>query len=332
MYNNIMVMLLSALPYGLLISILSIGVYISYKIMNVPDLTVDGSFALGAVINGIFCLYGHPLLGLLAGFLAGAMAGMITGLLHTVLHVSAILAGVLVQTALISVNVMLPLAFGSVTGKSTSFALNPRFGAESIFMNLNSLFGIQGAQKGKILAIILLFVIIALLIGLLMLFFSTQLGLSIRATGNNEEMVRASSINTNKNKVISFALSNGIVGFGAALYVQYLKSYAEGIGLGMLVTALASIIIGETLFGSRRLFAGFLTVAAGSVLYRVIYSFAIRGGGANGIKLFSAVIVVLFIAFSVVRKRLAEKRERLAEENQAGQSEEHTESAGADHA
>ncbi len=325
-------MLLSALPYGLLVSILSIGVYISYKIMNVPDLTVDGSFALGAVVNGICCLYGHPLLGLWLGFVSGALAGTATGLLHTLLHVSAILAGVLVQTALISVNVMLPLAFGSVTGKSTSFALNPRFGAQSIFMNLSNVLGVNGAQNAKILAIVLLVLIILALIAFLMLFFSTQLGLSIRATGNNEEMVRASSINTNKNKVISFALSNGIVGFGGALYVQYLKSYAEGIGLGMLVTALASIIIGETLFGNRRLFVGFMTVVTGSILYRLIYSFAIRGGGANGIKLFSAVIVVLFIAFSVVRKRLTEKRNQFAEQSEAEQARESPKSTGGDHA
>ncbi|MBQ7159719.1 MAG: hypothetical protein IJS09_09930, partial [Treponema sp.] len=166
-----MTMLLSALPYGLLISILSMGVYISYKIMNVPDLTVDGSFALGAVVNGICCLYGHPLLGLLLGFLAGAFAGTATGLLHTMLHVSAILAGVLVQTALISVNVMLPLAFGSVTGKSTSFAINPRFGAESVFMNLADALGVRGAQNVKILAIVLLVLIIVALIAFLMLFF-----------------------------------------------------------------------------------------------------------------------------------------------------------------
>lgn len=304
-------MLLSALPYGLLIAVLSIGVYISYKIMNIPDLTVDGSFAFGAVVNGICCLYGHPLLGLLLGFLAGAFAGMLTGVIHTQLGVSAILSGVLVQTGLISVNVMLPLfpLFAEATSKSTSFAIVQNFGGKTIFFSLAKLFGVKGADANKILSIVVLIFIIAALIALLMLFFSTQLGLSIRATGNNEEMVKASSINTKKNKVIAFSLANGIVGFSGALYVQYLHSYSEGIGLGMLVTALASIIIGETLFGNRRLFAGFITVVLGSVIYRIIYAFAIRNGGANGIKLFSSVIVVAFIAFSVVRKKLQEKRE-----------------------
>lgn len=300
--------LLSTIPYGLLVGILSLGVYISYRIMNVPDLTVDGSFAFGAVVNGICCMYGHPLLGLFLGFCAGAAAGVCTGAIHTLLGVSAILAGVLVQTALISVNVLIPLAFEDVTAHSTSFAINPRFGARSIFMDAANLLGIRGAQDTKILSIIILAVFTAAVIALLLLFFSTQLGLSIRATGNNEEMVRASSINTDKNKVISFALSNGIVGLSGALYVQYLKSYSEGIGLGMLVTALASIIIGETLFGKRRLLGGFLTVIAGSVIYRIIYSFAIRNGGANGIKLFSSVIVVLFILFSVVRRKIKDSR------------------------
>lgn len=307
-----MQMILSALPYGLLIGVLSIGVYISYKIMNIPDLTVDGSFAFGAVVNGIFCLYGHPVLGLFAGLVAGAVAGMLTGVIHTQLGVSAILSGVLVQTGLISVNVMIPLipAFEAATSKSTSFAIVQRFGGDTIFFELARFFGIKGADATKIMSVFVLIAIIAVVIAVLLLFFSTQLGLSIRATGNNEEMVKASSINTKTNKIIAFSIANGIVGLAGSLYVQYLHSYSEGIGLGMLVTALASIIIGETLFGSRRLFAGFTIVVSGSLIYRVIYAFAIRNGGANGIKLFSSVIVIAFIAFSVIRKKLKEKKEK----------------------
>lgn len=314
--------LFAAIPYGLLIGILSIGVYISYKIMNIPDLTVDGSFAFGAVVNGICCLYGYPVLGLFAGFIAGSFAGMLTGVIHTKLNVNPILSGVLVQTGFISINVMLPLAgiFASKTSLSTSFVLSQSFGGETIFMKVIGFLGlkdqdflarlgINAADIDKFVGMVLLLIIIAILLVILNLFFSTQLGLSIRATGNNEEMVKASSINTNRNKVIAFSLANGIVGFAGSLYVQYLKSYSDGIGLGMLVTALASIIIGETLFGSRRLFAGFLIVLSGSVIYRIIYSFAIRNGGPNGIKLFSSVIVVAFIAFSVIRKKLKEKKE-----------------------
>ncbi|MBQ6779925.1 MAG: hypothetical protein IJP62_01700 [Treponema sp.] len=315
-----MTMILSALPYGLLIGVLSIGVYISYKIMNIPDLTVDGSFAVGAVTNGILCLYGHPLLGLLVGLFFGGLAGMCTGLIHTQLKVNPILSGVLVQTGLISVNVLIPLSFGEITAKSTSFAINQRFGGDTIFMMVQRLFGVKNPDTVKVLSIIVLVLVIAVVIALLLLFFSTQLGLSIRATGNNEEMVKASSINTNLNKVIAFTLANGIVGFAGALYVQYMRSYSEGIGLGMLVTALASIIIGETLFGNHRLFAGFIIVVLGSLIYRVIYAFAIRNGGANGIKLFSSVIVILFIAFSVIRKKVAEKRafDKAQEEANAG--------------
>lgn len=310
-------LVLSALPYGLLIAILSIGVYISYKIMNIPDLTVDGSFAFGAVLNGILCLYGHPFLGLLVGFLAGSLSGMCTGLIHTKLKVSAILAGVLVQTGLISINVMIPLFFKNATSRSTSFALNSGFGAKTVFGVISDLLGVKGIQNIRILSIILMILAIAIIITLLMLFFSTQLGLSIRATGNNEEMVKASSINTETRKIIAFSIANGIVGLGGAFYVQYLKSYSEGIGLGMLVTALASIIIGETLFGNRKLLLGFIIVIAGSVIYRVIYGFAIKNGGANGIKLFSAVVVILFIAFSVLRKKIAEKKRFLMEEKDA---------------
>ncbi len=325
-------MILSAIPFGLLIGILSLGVYISYKVMNIPDLTVDGSFAFGAVVDGICCLYGHPVLGLFAGLLAGALAGSIAGIIHTQLGVNAILSGVLVQTGLISVNVMIPLfkIFEEKTAGSTSFAINPDFGGGSIFRSVADFLGIRNPQTvlwlknhnltvadaDKIVGIAVLVIILAILIGLLVLFFSTQLGLAIRATGNNEEMVKASSINTNQNKVIAFSIANGIVGFAGAVYVQYLKSYSEGIGLGMLVTALASIIIGETIFRSSKLFTGFFIVVGGSLIYRVIYAFAVRNGGTNGIKLFSSLIVVAFIAFSVIRKKLAEKKQERLENSE----------------
>lgn len=313
-------MILSAMPYGLLIGVLSIGVYISYKIMNIPDLTVDGSFAFGAVVCGIFCLYGHPVTGLFAGLLAGAFTGMLTGVIHTQLNVNPILSGVLVQTGFISINVMIPLAkcFSKTSG-STSFSITQNFGGETIFYMLSDFLklkeiarstGMAYSDLTKIMSIIVIILVTVVLIAVLMLFFSTQLGLSIRATGNNEEMVKASSINTKSNKIIAFTIANGIVGFAGSLYVQYLHSYADGIGIGMIVNALASIIIGETLFGSKKLLHGFIVVCAGSVLYRLIYAFAVRNGGPNGIKLFSAVIVVAFIIFSAIRNKLKEKKEK----------------------
>ena len=293
----------NGLSYGLLIAVVSIGVYISYKIMNVPDLTVDGSFTFGAVIGGLMCLNGYPILGIICSILAGTIAGAATGLIHTKLKVSPILSGVLVATALYSVNIWL-----SRWGKApTSFYLNKAYGAKTIFMYNHNSNILELSRYGKIGIMVL---IIIILITLLLIFFSTQLGLSIRATGNNEQMVKASSINTDLNKIISFALANAIVALAGNLFVQFTKSYDVMMGSGMLVTSLAAIIIGETIFGNRKLYIGFIIVVIGSVIYRVIYSIAIRAGSDSDIKFLSAFIIVLAIALSNLKNYLKNKRQK----------------------
>lgn len=304
-------MILSALAWGLIFGVLALGVYISYKIMNIPDLTVDGSIAFGGVVGAVLSMYGHPIFGLFLGFLAGALAGTITGLLHTKLKIPAILSGVLVSTGLISVNIYFINYFTKKNNgvETTSISLYTNK-SNTIFDMICNMLNASNQNQMKIYSIILMLVILAIVISLLLLFFNTQLGLSIRATGNNEEMVKASSINTDLNKILSFAIANGIVGLAGALYVQYMRSYTDGMGTAMLVTGLASIIIGETLLGKRKLKYGFFIVVFGAILYRLVYAIAIKYGSANSIKIVTVIIVILAIAFSVIKDKVIKYRQR----------------------
>ena len=220
--------ILGALELGAIFSILSLGLYISFKVLDIPDLTVDGSFTTGCAVSAIVTVASSPALGLLLAFVAGALAGLVTGLLITKLKINAILAGILTQTALYSINLRI------MDGKPNISLLD----SKTIFTNIN-----QVTSYGTL---ILLFIFVIVIVLLLNYFLRTQLGLALRACGDNEDMVRASSIDTDKMKLIGLSLANGLVGLSGALYTQQ-QTYSDiTAGIGMMVIGLASIIIGTT--------------------------------------------------------------------------------------
>ena len=246
-------------------------------------------------ISAVLTLAGHPILGLAAAFAGGLGAGSVTGLLHTRLKIQPILAGILTMTALYSVNLR-------IMGGKPNLSLYKK---ETLF----SLFQGKAVQTPTLL----LFLIVVLLAALLTLFLKTQLGLSLRATGDNEEMVRASSINTDSMKILGLALANGFVALSGGLLAQQQQFADNNGGLGMLVLGLASIIIGETLFGKGGLAHHLSSVCAGTIVYRFVLTFALSLGlAASDLKLFSSALVVLALAVPQMQGRLKRRRKRHA--------------------
>lgn len=282
---------------GLIYALMALGIFISFRILNVADLTVDGSFTLGASCSAIITLAGHPFLGLLAGMVAGALAGMITAFLQTKMKIQPILAGILTMTGLYSINLR-------IMRNSPNISL---LNIPTVFDPMKKLVGNQLAK------LVLPLLIVALLITLLVLFFKTQLGLSIRATGDNEDMVRSSSINADFTKTIGLAIGNAIVALSGALITQYQQFSEINMGIGMVVVAMASLIIGEVLFGSKTLLQHVVAVTLGSILYRIIIAFILRANTSpSDLKLISSVIVALALSFPVIKNKLILKKIRKA--------------------
>lgn len=280
-----------SLELGLIFAILALGLFITFRILNLPDLTVDGSFVTGSAVSAILTLVAHPFLGLFAGFLVGLFAGLCTGLLHTKLKIHEILAGILTMTGLYSINLMI------MQDKPSLF-----FYQEKTYFNLLENVLVNNYDISK-------FLLLCLLVGLVMLvlfyFLKTQLGLQLTATGDNEIMVRSSSINTDMMKILGFMLTNGLVGLAGALYTQYTKTASITSGTGMLVLGLASIIIGESILPKRKGGLTIVAVVLGSILYRGLLTFAFTLGlSTRDLKLFSAVIVVIALAIPQIQKKV----------------------------
>ncbi|MBQ7276320.1 MAG: ABC transporter permease [Bacilli bacterium] len=302
-----MSLIMTCLQIGLVFGLMSLGVFISFKILDTPDLTVDGSFTLGASISAILCLHNLPILGLLISLFAGAIAGIITGILHTKLKIQVVLAGILTMTALYSVNFW-------ITGRKSSITL---YNNKTIFSFLSSLKQIEflGTNLKEVFSLLLIIGILVCIILIINYFFKTNLGMAIRATGDNEAMVRASSINTDTMKIISFALANALVAFGGALYVQHLSNYDSQYGVGMMVIGLAAIIIGEAIFKHKKqmkLGKIFIIVVLGAIIYQIIFMLALLIDGINpiDIKIITALIIVLSVYVPQVSKSIKKKRER----------------------
>lgn len=284
--------LLGSIELGLIFAILSLGLFITFRILDLPDLTVDGSFVTGLAYSAVWAVAKNPLMGIIMGVLGGMLAGIVTGILNTKLKIHAILAGILTMTGLYSINLF-------VMGDKPSVFF---YGEKTIFTTFEGKFFLAGVDIGKL---ILLLIIVAVLVTVLKLFLMTQIGLSLRATGDNEAMVRSSSINTDAMKVLGFALCNMLVGLSGAIYAQYNMTATHGVGTGMLVLGLASIIIGETVIGKRGMLRHLIAVVIGAIIYRIMLAIAFGLGlPAIYLKLFSAVIVVLAISIPLIKPTL----------------------------
>ena len=297
-----MKLLIDSIQLGLLYGVMALGIYISFRILAVPDLTTEGSFAFGLSVSAAVASLGHPVLALPAAVLAGAAAGAVTGLLQTRWKIHPILSGIITMSGLYSVNL-------SVLGGAPNLTL---VRAVTIFKLLPFL------SKNDAKTVLPVF-FACLCLAVSILFFKTHLGMCIRAVGDNEDMVRASSIHTGRCKIIAFCVSNGLIALSGALIAQY-QGYADiSSSTGILVVGLASVIIGEAVFGRRGVTVGFLSSVVGSLLYRYIIALATRYSPlpAHMLRIVSALIVALALALPAFRERIGLARLRKGDERDA---------------
>ncbi len=291
----------SALPgvlsLGLIWGIMAIGLFITYKILELSDLTVDGSFCTGGAVCIVMMAMGQPTwLAMVCAFLAGMLTGAVTGFLHTTCRIPAILAGILTQLGLWTINmIIMGIEKGELVSTLTIPARNSKPLVSALFLST----ALDGTKPVYMYPPIVLTVITACIIGILYWFFGTERGASIRATGANEHMARAQGINTNANKMIGLMLANGLVALSGSLFAQYNGNSEINMGRGAIVIGLAAIIIGDVLFG--RLFKNFalklLAVSFGAIVYYLVIQavLTLLQVDSQYLKLMSAAIVAIFL-------------------------------------
>ena len=286
----------SALELGCIYALVAMALFLSFRILNIADMTTDGAFTLGCAVSATAAVAGHPFLGLPLAMLAGAAAGFVTAFLQTRLGVPSILAGIVTNTGLYTVNL-------AVMGFSSNV---PMLKTRTVFIAIQELLGENVPYKLIVAAVVTLAVC-----AVLIFFLGTRMGLSIRATGDNPDMVRASSINTAFTITVGLCISNAMTALSGAVLAQYQRSADINLGTGMVVIGLASLIIGETLFGRGGLWVKALAAVAGSVIYRFIIALALRANvPSECLKLISAVIVALAIAAPTLKDKAAFTRRR----------------------
>lgn len=302
--NNIQ----SAVILGVIWGIMALGVYLTYRVLNYADLTVDGSFTLGGAMSAVYIAAGiPPLAAILLATLGGMIAGLVTGVLHTKFKIPDLLAGILCQFALYSVNLR-------VMGKANVALLN----VDTIFTQVEKL-GVPSEWSGLVVGLIFVVVLILLMYS----FFGTEIGCALRATGNNPDMVKAQGTNTKIMVVLGLVIGNGLVAMSGALLAQY-QGYADvQMGVGTIVFGLAAVIIGEVIFSKKTYFHRLAGVIIGSVVYRIIIALVLLLGQkldfedtlgfkivANDTKLITAIIVVICLVSPSVKSWIVSKRSK----------------------
>lgn len=275
-----------AIESGLLFAFMALGVYITFRILDFPDLTVDGSFTTGAAIAAVMITNGYsPILATLSGFAGGLVAGVCTGLLHTKGKINGLMSGILMMIALYSINMR-------IMGKPNVSV----YGLDSIFTSV----------KPLVIAPIIVIIVLVLLNR----FLYSDLGLSLRATGDNERMIRSFGANTDLTKIVGISLSNGLVALSGALIAQQTSFADMNGGVGMIVIGLASVIIGEAVFGARNVIHHTISVVLGSIIYRIIVALALRVEwlDASDMKLITAIIVIVALVLPSTRRVMKQKK------------------------
>ena len=277
--------IMSALELGFIYALVALALFLSFRVLNIADMTTDGTFTLGCAVSATVAVAGHPLLALPAAMLAGAAAGYVTAFLQTKLSIPSILAGIITNTGLYTVNL-------AVMGFSSNVNM----------MRTTTLFTLLQPSCGSFYKL-LPAAVVTILVGIaLVLFLKTRLGLSIRATGDNADMVRASSINTAFTVTVGLCMSNSLTALSGAILAQYQKTADINLGTGMVIIGLASLIIGETLLPKGKLWMKALGAILGSILYRFIIAIALRMDlPSECLKLISATIVALAIGLPTIR-------------------------------
>ena len=285
-------LLSSSLYEGLAYGLVALGVYITFRVLAFPDLTVDGSFPLGGAVAATLIVNGvNPWLATLIAFIAGICAGMMTSLLNTKLRLNALLAGILMMVALYSINL-------AIMGRSNVSVLREA----TVLKQTAKLFGIE---PNTVLTIIFMIVLAIVILGILNWFLRTEIGLALRATGDNEQMVRGLGVNTDITTIIGVSLSNGFVALAGGLIAQKQGFADVGMGIGMIVMGLASVIIGERLFRPRGVTNILFAVVGGSFVYRLFLGIALRLGlPPSNLKLITALLVIIALAIPYIQKKV----------------------------
>ncbi|MDO5678058.1 MAG: ABC transporter permease [Propionibacteriaceae bacterium] len=293
-----------ALEIGLLYAIMAVGVYLTYRVLDFPDLTVDGSFTTGAATSAILLVSGAPIwLAMIAGMVAGMLAGAITGLLHVWGNINPLLAGILTQIALYSINLR-------IMGNKANVPL----------LRTDTLFSWARSEKllGTWSSVLVFLVVVAIACAIVYWFLGTSFGVSIRATGDNELMARSQGINTGVTKIVGLMISNGMVALCGTLVAQYQGFSDISMGIGLIVAGLASVIVGQAIFGMTAVWQAVLAAALGSVIYRGVIQIALNNGAnPNDMKLISAVLVVLALVlpqWGPLKKMRLQRRKKQAVE------------------
>jgi putative ABC transport system permease protein len=316
---------------GIIYAIMALGVYISFRVLDFPDLTVDGSFVTGAGVAATMITFGyHPVIATAVAIVIGFLAGCITGFLHTKGKINALLSGILMMIALYSINLRI---MGLTSANSIGRPNIPLLKAETIFTQfqtfwghlgidtaINNFFSTLGVQHlpstwGTLFIMIIIVLVIKFVVDW---FLKTEVGLAIRATGDNKKMIRSLSANTDTLVIVGLGFSNALVAFSGALFTQYAKYSDIGMGIGMIIIGLASVIIGEAIFGTKTIMRTTFAVVAGAIIYRIVLGLALRVDflDTGDTKLITAVIVICALIlpqYFEKKREKSRKTKRLAE-------------------
>lgn len=308
--------LFGAVESGAIYAIMALGVYLSFRVLDFPDLTVDGSFVTGGAVAAISIINGvPPIFATLLGAVAGFIAGCITGLLHTKGKINPLLSGILMMIALYSINLRIMgkpqlSLLNDVTLKDQLISVWEKTGIDNVF---NSLLTITGLERlPSTWAIVIMMLIVTIIIKFLIDYYlKTEVGLALRATGDNQRMIRSFSANTDILIIMGIGISNGLVAFSGALIAQHGGFADVSMGIGMIIIGLASVIIGEAIFGTKTIARATLAVIGGAIIYRIVVTLALRADflETGDMKLITALLVIIaLIAPQIINSRREKKR------------------------